>query len=384
MDVNDLNADELIPPPQSQEEYRTLVALVSSISEFPRMSHQEQDILMRHLEAYECYRQLDQLLRWRIARPDRSHSQKLNDSIWLMKVFYLGLDSFDSFLDAAELCVKSLQIPFSTIRLRILDEVLGHESFKEHVEVLRVVIPLMQDVPQRVLALERLAVIAEKKLFLEGEVDSIYSQILKLAPHNEKARKHRKILHIHNMEWTEAAAQLKVLAEHTGNLQERARHKHELAQLYLYNLNQPGAALEILRPMAIQFPETRHTLIEAYERLEMNDELISALVSFERTSRDPEESSQFKFRRGNGLLKLGRPEEAAKAFREALQLNPNSLLVHESLVAALLEIGSTVQLREQLMNLRDVVQLEGSRKSLEDLLSRAQRIIDLQVQTGKL
>lgn len=384
---SDLIATEMdedsAPSPQSQEEYLFLVSMVSSIADFPRMNYREQDQLMKNLEQYECYCQLDQLLRWRAVRPDRNHAQQLSDYLWLMRVQYLGLDSFETFLDIAKTCIKSLQIPFSVIRLRILDEILGSENFRAHLQLLRAVVGELQDVAQKVIALERIALICEKKLFLEGEVEGIYAQILKLAPQNEKARKFKKLQHIHNMEWADAAEQLKVLAEHAENLQERARHKHELAQLYLYNLNQAGAAMELLRPMAIQFPETRHTLIEALERLEMQDELLSAILSFERTARDADEAAQFKFKRGNGLLKLGRPEEAAKVYREALQLQPRSLLIHEALVSALLETGATAQLCEQLMSLNEVVQLDSSKKTLTDLIDRTQKIVELRAETSK-
>jgi len=375
--------EESAPSPQSQEEYLFLVSMVSSIADFPRMDNREQDLLMQRLEEYECFCQLDQLLRWRAVRPERNHTQQLSDYLWVMRVQYLGLDSFDTFVDVAKTCVRVLQTPFSVIRLRILDEILGPENFRSHLQVLRAVVSELQDVAQKVLALERIALICEKKLFLEGEVEGIYVQILKLAPQNERARKFRKLQHIHNMEWADAAEQLKVLAEHAENPQERARHKHELAQLYLYNLNQAGAAMELLRPMALQYPETRHTLIEALERLEMHEELLSALLSFERTARDAEEAAQFKFKRGNGLLKLGRPDEAAKLYREALRLQPGSLLIHEALVSALLETGATAQLCEQLMSLNEVVQLDSSKKTLTDLIDRTQKIVDLQAATSK-
>ena len=370
--------EESAPPPQSQEEYLFLESMVSSIVDFRRMSHREQDLLMQNLEKYECYFQLEQLLRWRAVRPDRNHSQQLNDYLWIMRIQYLGLDCFETFLDVAKNCTKILQIPFSVIRLRILDEILGPENFRAHLKVLRIVLSEQQDVAQKVMTLERIALISEKKLFLEGEVEGIYSQILKLEPHNEKARKFKKLQHVHNMEWADAAEQLKVLAEHAESPQESARYRHELAQLYLYNLNQAGAAMELLRPMALQYPETRHTLIEALERLDMHDELLSALLSFERTARDAQESAQFKFKRGNGLLKLGRAEDAVKVYREALRLQPGSLLIHESLISALLETGATAQLFEQLMSLNEVAQLDSSKKTLSDLIDRTRKIVDLQ------
>jgi tetratricopeptide (TPR) repeat protein len=374
---NDEFFEEFIPPPQSEEEYSFLVSLVSSISEFPRMSHQEQDILVANLEKYECYKQMDQLLRWRIGRPDRTHAQQLNDYVWLMRVHYLGLDDFDVFVSVARDCMERLQIPFSTLRLRVLDELLGPENYRHHLTLLRQISESVRDNAQLVLLLERIALICEKKLFLETEVEPTYNMILKVAPNNEKARKFKKLQYIHNMEWNEAAEQLKVLCEHTKDLQERARHRHELAQLYLYNLNQTGAALELLRPMSIQFPETRHTLIEAYERLEMHEDLLSALMTFERTGRDPDEVAQFKYRRGSILFKMNRQGDAIRVYKEALQLQPSSLMIHEALISALLEMRLTAQLHDQLIHLKEVVQLDSSKTLLAGLVERTSRLIEL-------
>jgi len=375
--ISDGYDDESLPPPQSQEEYKHLSAIVSSISDFPRMSPREQNSLISELEAYECYRQVDQLLRWRLARPERSHSQLMQDYLWLMKVNYLGFESFDAFLEVAKLFIGHLEVPFATIRLHILNEILGPENFRVHANFLKAVLEDVKDTSQKVLLLERLALIYEKKIFLEHEFEAVYFQILKLDTTNVKARKFFKLIHLHNMEWAEAAEQLKVLVQHAENPQEKARYSHELAQLYLYNLNKPGAALELLRPLAVVFPETRHSLIEALERLEFSDDLLAVLASFERTARDSEESSQLKYRRGNVLLKLGRTEEAVRAFREALQLQPGSLLIHESLISSLVELGAVHELADELGRLRDAVKLDASFLTLDELMKRAKNISEL-------
>jgi tetratricopeptide (TPR) repeat protein len=380
--ISDGFDDETLPPPQSQEEFKHLAAIVSSIADFPRMNPQEQNALIMELEAYECYRQVDQLLRWRIGRPERSRAQLSGDYFWLMRVNYLGLESFDAFLEVAKLFVRHLDATFVTIRLHILDEILGPDNFRAHARFLKAIADDVKDVAQKVLLLERLALIFEKKIFLEHEFEAIYFQILKLDTTNVKARKFFKLSHLHNMEWAEAAEQLKVLVQYAENPQEKARYSHELAQLYLYNLNQPAAALELLRPLAVVFPETRHSLIEALERLELVDDLLASLVSFERTSRDTEESGQFKYRRGNVLLKVGRTDEAVKAFRDALQLQPGSLLIHESLISALVELGAVHDLAQELGRLRDAVKLDASFSTLDDLMKRAKTISELKAQTA--
>jgi tetratricopeptide (TPR) repeat protein len=373
--------DESLPPPQSQEEFGHLSGLVSSIADFPRMTAQEQNGLIVDLESYECYRQVDQLLRWRLSRPERNRSQLTADYLWLMKINFLGLESFESFAEVAKLFIRHLDVTFVTIRLHILDEILGPENFKAHAKFLKLVLDDVKDVAQKVLLLERLALIFEKKIFVEHEFEAIYFQILKLDTTNVRARKFFKLSHLHNMEWAEAAEQLKVLVQYAENPQERARYSHELAQLYLYNLNQPAAALELLRPLAVVFPETRYSLIEALERLDLLDDLLASLASFERSSRDIEESSQFKYRRGNALLKVGRTEDAVKAFRDALQLQPGSLLIHESLIAAIMELGAVHELENELARLRDAVKLDSSFSTLDELLKRAKVVSDLKAQT---
>jgi tetratricopeptide (TPR) repeat protein len=369
--------DESLPPPQSSEEYRLLAGLVSSIKDFSRMNAQEQNFLICELEAYECYRQADLLLRWRLGRPESTHQQLMQDYLWLMEVQYLGFDSFEAFVEVARLYVRKMQVPFASIRLHVLEQILGPENFKEHALLLQAIAADVYDVAQRVLLLERLALIYEKKLFLENEHEEIYRQILQLDQTNQKALKFFKLSCIHNMEWAKATEYLKVLAQHSQNPQERVRHSHELAQLYLYNLNQPGAALELLKPLAMDYPETRHSLIEAFERLDLHEELLSTLLGFERSSRDVEDISQFKFRRGHVLMKLGRAKEAVSVFKEALKFRPDFLLGHESLISALVEIGSLADLSNELQRLVEVVKLDGSRLTINELIERSRSLSQL-------
>jgi thioredoxin-like negative regulator of GroEL len=81
---------------------------------------------------------------------------------------------------------------------------------------------------------------------------------------------------------------------------------------------------------------------------------------------------------------MGRAPAAAKVFREALQLQPSSLLIHESLFSALLETGATAQLCDQLESLNDVVQLDSSKKMLAELVERARKVIEIHDTTSKL
>lgn len=370
--------EKLIFPPQSRDEYEHLTKLVASLSEYHTMTRDEQNYLIQELESYECYFQVDQLIRWRLAHADASHLELMQDYIWLLKVHYLGLESFTTFVEIAQNFIRELNLPFSSIRQFLLEEILGPENFREQARVLRAVADDVQDVSQKILLLERLALILEKKLFIENEFEALYHRILDIDPNNEKARKFFKLNHMHNMEWPEAAEQLKVLMAHTKNDQERIRYSHELAQLYVYNLNQPGAALEILRPLAGRHPEMRYSLIEALERLDLVDEVLATLQKFESASIDDDEKSQFKFRRGNILLKLGQTSEAIAAFRESLQIQPESLLAHESLISALVDLKRVDEIELELLKLREIAKFDSSRSILNELIERVGHFNHLQ------
>lgn len=361
--------------PQSRAEFDLLSGLVKSIQDFQRMSLSEQESLLRKLEAYECYAQAARLIEWRLRTGQLSDTHMFADYLWLMRIRYLGLERFDDFVETARQCIARLKLSFSTVRIHVAEEILGADKFSEHAQLYRDVADSFADPGERVLLLERLALLYEKKLFLEQEVEPVFARIIELDPLNIKALRFYKLWYMQGCRWQETATQLERLLEAATNPHERQRAAHELAQLYLYNLNQPQQARDIiLEQCAGSVLDTRQTLIDALERLERFDELLDCLKEALGQARDDFEHAAIRMKQGHVSLKAGRPLDAVRFLRESLEVNPHSLLAHEALITALVETKDAPAIAAALRVLSDTVLLEGSKKAIDAMAKRAEAL----------
>jgi|GEM_PF-627162 len=365
----------VFPVPHSVEELEFLVAVGHNVRDFARLTRDEQNDLLRKLEAYECHGQVTGLLRWRMEHGVEGDEELFDDSLWLLRIQYLGLERFDDFLETACMCVKRLKLPFATVRLRISDDILGEDNWVEQAQLFRQVESNLVDSTQKVILLERLALIYEKKLFLENEVEPVFARILAIDPLNVKARRFYKLWYMQAMRWKDVADQLEALVTASRNAHERQRAGHELAQLHLYNLNDPARAREILaETCAGSTLDTRQTLLEALERLELYDELIDALTEAESHAADAQGRAAIRLKQGLVSMKAGKPAAAVEYLRQSIVNNPQLLLAYEALVSALIDSGRPAEIHAVLEDLHGAVNLDGSRTALEDLLARVRKL----------
>lgn len=359
------------PTPHSTAELDHLVGLTASVPNFPKMNVAEQDNLLRSLESYECYSQVATLLNWRIDYAVSTDSHKFSDHIWVMRTHYLGHESFPKFIEAARKCVKLLKLPFALIRIHIAEEILGHDNFAEQAKFYLAVKEEFVNTSEKVLLLERLALIYEKKLFLEHEVEPLYKQILKLDHLNMKALRFYKLWYSLAGEWYSVAHHLEKLIEASSNLFEKQRAAHELAQLYLYNLNQAKEARDTLLEYCKNSQlDTRQTLIEVYERLESYNELLECLDEAEALTQDPLEKAEISLKKAQINLKTRNNDTAIAHMRRSIQVKPDFLLGYEMLVTSLLDSGKEEEAFAALHNLRQIVSLDSSKRTIDNFVEK--------------
>lgn len=367
-----------LPIPHSAEELALLVGLGHSISHFHRMSAAEQDVILKQLEMYECHAQVVKLLDWRIDHTPQGNPQLFADFLKLLRIQYLGLERFDDFVESACRGIARLKLPFSMVRIHMAEDILGAENYHEQAPFYKKVMQSFGDPVQKVLLLERLSLIYEKKLFLENEVEPIFRQLLELDKYNTKARRFFKLWYMQAMSWKDVAENLEFLIEASHNPHERRRAAHELAQLYLYNLNQPKEAREILLQYCSEMMrEVRQTYLECLERLELYDELLALLKDAERNAEDEIEIANIKLKAGLVCIKASRALAAIPLLRESIIHNSHLLHSYEALISALLEAGRSEEISQVVTNLSKVVNLESSRKALNDFQLRANKVRNL-------
>jgi len=365
----------VFPDPHSVEELEILVAAGRNVRDFARLTRPEQNELVRRLEAYECHGQVVTLLKWRMDYGVEGDDELFEDFLWLLRVQFLGLERFDDFLVTASACVAQLKLPFATVRLHIADAILGEENWPDQAQLYRTIVDNFVDSTQKVVLLERLALIYEKKLFLENEVEPVIRRILDIDRLNVKARRFYKLWYMQAMKWKDVAEQLEALVEASRNTHERQRAAHELAQLHLYNLNDAARAREILvEYCAGSLLDTRQTLIEALERLELYDELIATLSEAAAQTRDKVDLAALQLKQGLVSLKAGKPLDAVEYLRAGIVNNPQLLLAYEALLTVYIDSGRHAEIFGVLGSLKGAVHLESSKASLQVLLDRAKKL----------
>ena len=289
-----------------------------------------------------------------------------------MRTLYFGLERFDEFVDAACECATKVELTYLDIKMHIADGIIGDESWNEQAILYRKIAEKLSVPKEKVRVMERLALIYEKKLFLENEVEPIYSKIVNFDPFNVKARRFLKFVFMQSMKWKNAAEQLHAIMDGSQNEHERQRAAHELAQLYLYNLNDAAMSVELLkRHCANSTLDIRQTLLEAQERLGNFSELMETLQDLEKICTDSTELAGIKYKQGTVSLKAGNPGLAAEQLREAIDHNPQLLVAYESLIIALIDSGKPLGISSVLEMLEKEVNLPGSKSALSLVIEKA-------------
>ena len=362
--------------PQSVEELELLLDLSKKAKHFAMLELTEQQKLLSQLESYECHSQVISLLNWRRAHRGLSRDALIQDGLWILRSQYHGLERFDDFVESGSMLIHAQRMSYDEIKILIAEGILGEDNWLEQSQFFKKCVESVVDIGHKVSLLERLALIYEKKLFLENEVEPVYRRVIKLDPHNPKARRFFKMWYMQAMKWKDVAENLEALVEGARNEHERQRAAHELAQLYLYNLNNPRKAREVLRAYCRDSElDIRQTLIEALERLELFDELIGELKKMEMGAEVGDEQARVKQKLGLVYLRAKRPRDAVDSLRECLVHNPELLLAYESLINALIEAGQATQVVSVLEQLRPNVKKDASREALEGITAKVKAML---------
>lgn len=365
------------PPPQSAAEIEQMFDLARSVPFFSQMTSTEQDELIRKLLAYECYIQAVTVLQWRIENGARGELQKLDDYIAILTIWHDGCEDTGKFTETLKDCVQRVKPSFSTIRLRLVEHIVGAEQFAEQARIYKAIASSIEDLEQRVLLLERLAFLYEKKLTLTSEVDATFHLILELDPKNIRALRYQKLVQVQSGHWKEAVKTLERLVDvFPVSSFERQRAAFELAQIYLYQLNQPQMARDTLNTHCQDSRiDTSQTYAEALERMNAFEELLVYLAARESKSENREEKSRLKHKMGMISAKAGKTKEALSHFQDSVYLNPSNLMAHEALISVLADGKMNSELIVELKTLASNVKLEASGQIVAGLLEKAQQAL---------
>lgn len=373
--MEELKNKDMTPLPGSLEELRVLMDALQNIRLFSKMSYEEQNGLLRILEAYECLAQVEKLLLARILHSKAPVSHMMTDYLWLMRVQYIGLESFEKFLETCQKFVSHVRPTFSLLRMHVVEDIIGLEDYHKHAKVYSFVLDSFVDVVQKSFVAERISLIYEKKLFLEKDVESSYRNLLKIQPTNGKAHRFFKYFYDHQGQWEKVVYHLQQIVEYTTSPFTKLRSAHELAQVYLYRLQKVEACKETLLEYCIpHYPESFTTLLECLEKNIHKEESIKICHDLLSHCRSDEERMKVELKLASFYMDIKDFTKSFLIVKNLILLFPKDLLVNEIYIFILMELKDTKSLKEALVSMVEYVESPLWKKQIEEKIVELQNL----------
>jgi tetratricopeptide (TPR) repeat protein len=364
---------------ENAEELQQLVQLGRKIKSFSQLSEFDQSSTVQILFDFECFAQAISLLKFRI---DSQLKAETPDQNILLSCFQnlayaklLGLEDEDGFISVLIHAAKSIPLSFDTFRFHLVEYICGSENYSLQMRAYKEVSQYLSPLEVRVQSLERLALVLEKKLFLEKEVEPVYSQILALDPNNIKACRFYRVYHSHLLNWSEAAEMLERLLNAFPFQHEKQRTAHELAQVYLYQLSDADKAEKILKQYCEHsFLDARQTWLDCLEKQNRFQELSEFLEQCSQQEQNKSLASQLLHRKAVAQMRLDSDDAVSQTLLRAIELDAKNYVAFETLAVFFAERKKLSDLSHTLVHFQKELSSETGKSTISAILERLEKL----------
>lgn len=315
-----------------------------------RLSSVEEAQLLDELESQECWRPIFRYLE-RILR-----AQQVDVLDSYSRFIRIKLRYFHDISTASVLVgdmIRQTKMSFAEFREQILsDQIIPENNPQFEIALLEVAAAVFYQETDRIQALERIAMIFEKRLFNDAKLHDVFERILKLDANNVRALRHFKLAFSQNGDWGEVVVILKKLIQITKSQQERFRLAHDLAHCLVYNMKQPRDALLVIDKYCKGTPlDISQVEYDAASRVGDTTRCIRVLDQLHQSIRDDAGRAVINFRLAGIYRANGRLDECESRLRLCLQYWPVFLDPIEHLIEIYLEKKRWLEVRELLRDL---------------------------------
>lgn len=298
------------------------------------------------LESYECWDLWFSLVKFHASKHPQSF---VDDNCRMARAYIRYFENISAAADCCKLVVESSGMHFGQFRTQVLDRVLEPEDFAAEGTVLQTIWERFSNLEDRVEALERICFIYEKKVHNEKLLNQFYDRLLKTHPQNAKALRYFRTLNTQLQDWGAVVDILKKLLASAKHPQEGFRHAQELAAVYLYQLDNPGSAVQIIEQYCSNSTLDTSTIhYEAYYRLGNLEGCLNVLRSCLATVSDNATNAIIHYRIGSLYEKLNQLKLAFENYERTVQLDENFLEAIEGLISTGLKMRNWVAVKEWL------------------------------------
>ena len=343
-----------------------------------KMSKEDYLKTLIDLENYECWDSW-----FHCVKSDTlAHPAHLIDNA--RRIARVQLVYFDDVASCSETCkelVANSKMHYEEFRTSILDMIVDNEDFVSEGTILQSTWDRFSEISDKIVALERICFIYEKKHHNEGMLQKMYEKLLKIHPENPKALRYFRTAYSQVHDWPAVVDILKKLLGASKHPQEVFRHAQELAAVYLYQLDDPDNAIRLIEEYCVNSTLDTSTIhYEAYYRLGKYDGCLRVLRGCLINIDEDTTRAVVHCRIASIYEQQGNYQLAYENFEKAFRLNEGFLEAIEGAISASLKLRNWSGVKDWLNVLLSkttssylVSQLRAGVQRLEEGLKNADR-----------
>jgi tetratricopeptide (TPR) repeat protein len=322
------------------------------------------------LESYECWEPFFALIHHALSLyPEREETYTQ-----LARVHGVKLGNYQKAADILKDMVNKCRPSLRDFRQRVLPYVLNDNDYAREALILSGIYEFFTEGRDKVLALERLCHLYEKKAPNQDQLSVCFSRLLDLDPENLKALRYFKMLYMQENDWPEVVSILERIVKVVLN-HESYRAAQELAAVYLYQLDNPKEALQVITTHCSGSPLDTSTIsYDAYYRLSDWHGCIGVLRSHLPKSEDRQAKAVLHYKIGSIFELIGDMDSAEDNYKIATELQQNFLEPMESLICIYTDRKEWRNLALWLRKLQGEIHSQEQKNKIQDALSRLQKI----------
>ena len=220
------------------------------LSEIDKFSREKLYDYLSSLQNYECWSKYCYVM-------DHLVSSNLM-SIETLKLsvysFCMYLDDLDKAVEISSICISKLKIDFKSFLKRVVEPLAELLDYKSISYICEGVYLSFVSKDSSTHCLEYLCFIYEKKLFNDKKLNTSYARLLEMDPQNIRALTYFKVLYSENRQWRKVTDILERLYTASRHPTDKYKFALELASTFVYQLDEPKKAVEIIESRCIDSP----------------------------------------------------------------------------------------------------------------------------------
>lgn len=331
------------------------------------MSEEEIQNFLSTFESYECWTPYLMLLSSKLESAEGLNKKEYY--IAYIKTQNIHSNNLSGALTMCKRMVKELNIKFDEFWSDILPEITLKNDHESQAAFLKNVASQFETIPEQVSCLEHLGMVYDKKIHLERELSDVYEKVLELDPKNVKALRYFKTVFTHTGSWEDVAMTLTKLLEAVSHKEEEYRVAQELASIYLYQLQNPQKAIDLLEKYCVLSPLDTSTIhYDAYASLRDWSGCLKVLNRCLTTAKEYTVQATLCFRIGQLHKQLGNNQAAIDSLQKSLDLWPQFLEPLEELIHIAVGRKDWHSLKKYLETLENLIQGEDQKRKVASLI----------------